>query len=73
MSGEPRDRDLARQGRVVAVVIMATAVLWVALSAFGPSLGISFRYARLIDLVALAAFLWAFIVTFRIWRARDRD
>ena len=65
-----KDTDTARQGRVVALVIIATALLWVGSLALGPRLGISNRVAGLIDLAALAAFLWAFIVTFSIWRRR---
>jgi len=39
----------------------------------GPELGLSGRYAILIDLLALAAFFWALVVTFQIWRQRQSD
>ena len=68
-----KDTKSARQGRMVAIVIIATALLWVASLALGPRLGISGRIAGLIDLAALAAFLWAFIVTFTIWRRRKDE
>ncbi len=67
---EGRDLTLARQARLVAVVIAATAVLW---------LGAQWmvepgnRYMVLIDLAALAAFIWALVATWRIWRRTKRQ
>ena len=70
----PPDRDdepaLARQGRLVALVIAAAALLWLAAQWLGPRLGLAGKYALLIDFAALAAFVWALIVTYRIWRRR---
>ena len=47
----------------------ATMVLWMAAQWLGGQLGWEARYVFLFDLAALAAFLWALVVTYRIWRA----
>ena len=70
MSDREKDTALARQGRMVALVIVGTTVLWLLVQLIGPELGLPDRFAFLFDLFALAAFLWAFIVTFGIWRRR---
>lgn len=66
-----RDRTLSRQGRLVAVVIVATALLWL-----GGQWVLSFtevapRWAFLIDFAALGAFVWAILVALRLWRERQ--
>jgi hypothetical protein len=68
----PHDTDtgLARQARQVAVVLVATAVLWMLLTWAGGLYGWPARFAFLIDLLALAGFAWALIVSLRLWRAR---
>ena len=70
MTKREKDTALARQGRMVALVIVGTTVLWLLAQLIGPELGLAGRFAFLFDLFALAAFLWAFIVTFGIWRRR---
>ncbi|PRX32698.1 hypothetical protein SAMN05216257_10679 [Meinhardsimonia xiamenensis] len=70
--GSDRERSLARQGRLVAAVIAVTAVLWLAAQWLGGKLGLPPRYAFLFDFAALAAFLWALIVGWRLWR-QSRD
>jgi hypothetical protein len=47
--------------------------IWIAAQWIGPELGLSGRYAILIDLLVLAAFFWALVVTFQIWRKRQSD
>jgi hypothetical protein len=69
-SVEAQERALAAKGRMVSLVIVGTMVLWVLSLWFGPSVGITNRYALLIDLFALAALLWTFIVSWQIKRAR---
>ncbi len=64
------DRTLARQGRQAALVIAAAMLIWVGAQWLGRELGWEARYAFLFDLAALAAFLWAMLVTYRIWRKR---
>ncbi|WP_421704629.1 DUF5337 domain-containing protein [Aliiroseovarius sp.] len=72
MSIDPK-QDTARQGRVAAVVIAATGVLWIGSTFAGSQLGWSHRTLALFDLAALAGFAWALIAIYRIWRARQND
>ncbi|MDQ2066674.1 DUF5337 family protein [Xinfangfangia sp. CPCC 101601] len=60
----------ARSARLVAVVLAVTMILWMGLQVVGGEMGWSPRFAFLFDLAALAAFLWALVVTYQIWRAR---
>lgn len=64
------DRSMAGQSRTVAVVIATTTIIWLGGQWLGRELGFAGRYSLLIDLAALAGFIWAFVVTFRMWRAR---
>jgi hypothetical protein len=68
-SPEP-DRHLARQARLVALVLAGTMVLWMAAQWLGGQFGWQSRYVFLFDFAALAAFVWSLIVTYRLWRAR---
>jgi hypothetical protein len=67
----PADPARARQARLVAIVIAATALLWMAAQWLGGAMGWQARYAVLFDLAALAAFAWAMIATWRLWRQRQ--
>ncbi|MDP4031956.1 MAG: DUF5337 domain-containing protein [Pseudorhodobacter sp.] len=64
------DRQMARQARLAAVVIAVTMALWMGAQWLGGKMGWETRYAFLFDLAALAAFFWALVVTFQIWRRR---
>ncbi|MCC5992755.1 MAG: DUF5337 domain-containing protein [Rhodobacteraceae bacterium] len=68
-----RDMALARQARLAALVMCVAIVAWVLLQMIGREYGWQARFAFLIDFAALAAFGWALIVTFRIWRQRNAD
>ena len=65
-----KDKELARQGRLVALVIAGTMVLWMAAQWLGGALGLAVRYVFLFDLAALAALTWALVVGLQIWRKR---
>lgn len=67
---EARERALAARGRMVSLVIVGTMLAWIATLWLGPRFGLTTRYAILIDLVALAALLWSFVVSWQIKRAR---
>ncbi|MFD2738596.1 DUF5337 domain-containing protein [Sulfitobacter aestuarii] len=67
---EADDRALARKGRMVALVIAGTMLLWIAAQWAGPALGLAGRYALLFDFAALAALFWAMVVIFQMWQAR---
>ncbi|WP_413875915.1 DUF5337 domain-containing protein [Albidovulum sp.] len=66
------DMALAREARLVAVVIAATMMLWLGAQWLGGRAGWDSRYVFLFDLAALAAFIWALVVTWRIWRRGQR-
>lgn len=61
---------LIRQVRLAAIVMSLTMVLWVAGQYIGGQLGLDPRYAILLDLAAIAALVWALIVTYWVWKAR---
>ena len=67
------DRQLAKTARMVAIVIAATMLAWIGAQWLGPRMGLAGRYVFLFDLAALAAFFWALVVTFQIWRKRRED
>jgi len=69
-SEKEKNRDLARQGRLVGVLIAMTMVLWMAAQWLGGEMGWDLRYVFLFDLVALAAFAWGMYLTWQLWRKR---
>lgn len=71
---KPTQNDQIRaKGRAAGLVIAITGLLWVLAQWIGPKVGLGPRYAILVDLMALAAFVWALIVTFQMWRTRRDD
>ena len=74
MPERPSDKELrnAAQARLVAIVIAATMILWMGAQWAGGALGWQARYVFLFDFAALAAFFWALVVTYQIWRNRQR-
>ncbi|MGB3313877.1 MAG: DUF5337 domain-containing protein [Albidovulum sp.] len=69
---KPEDMRLAKEARLVAVVITATMILWLGAQWLGGKAGWETRFVFLFDLAALAAFIWAMVVTWRIWRRQKR-
>ncbi|SPF75950.1 hypothetical protein ALP8811_00945 [Aliiroseovarius pelagivivens] len=65
--------NIRRQGRMAALVIAATGLLWVGGTFAGNSLGWSNRTMALVDMLALAGFVFGLVVTYRIWRQRQTD
>ncbi len=61
------------QSRIAAIVILVTFPVWMALSWLGGRMGWNASYAILADLVALAAFFWAMVVLFKVWRRRRQN
>lgn len=55
---------------MVAIVLSVTMLAWLALQWLGGHFGWATRWVFLFDLAALAAFVWAMIVTVGLWRAR---
>lgn len=66
-----KDHGLARQARLVAVVIAAAMVIWMGGQWIGGKMGWDPSYAILLDLFAAAAMVWSLIVTWRIWRHKS--
>ena len=70
--GAPTSKELAvmRQMRLIGAVIAAATVLWLILGEIGRQYGWEGRYALLIDLAAIAAYVWALINAWMLWRKR---
>ena len=66
-----KDRAFAAQAKRVGLVLLGTIVLWVLVQDFGSQHGWPPRYALLADLAALAAFVWALVTTWRLWKQRN--
>ena len=66
-----QDRARAMQARLAAVVLAGTMILWMGAQWLGGKLGWEARYAFLFDLMAMAAFVWTMVVTWRLWRSRN--
>ena len=67
---DPQDMLVARKARLVGLVLAATMALWIGAQVVGGEMGWDTRFAILFDFAALAAFFWALVVTYQIWRAR---
>ena len=69
---DPREKDraFAQQARLVAIVIAGAMLFWMGAQWLGGHYGWEARYVFLFDLAALAAFVWALAVTWRLWRGR---
>jgi hypothetical protein len=66
-----QDQEIARLGRRAALVIAGTGVLWVLASLIGAQYGLSLRVRALFDLMALGGFVYAFVLIYQLWRARQ--
>lgn len=73
MSHDPKFQARAKQGRLAGLVIAFTGALWVVATWAGTHWDWPQRSRALVDLAALGGFLFALIVTYRIWRARRKD
>jgi threonine/homoserine/homoserine lactone efflux protein len=68
-----RYTELARKGRMVAIVIAGTGLFWILASVLGGQFGLTQRTRALFDLMALAGFVWALWMIYQIWRLRQDD
>ncbi|MBK6466999.1 MAG: DUF5337 domain-containing protein [Rhodobacter sp.] len=62
--------QMARKARLVGLVLAGTMALWIGAQVVGDEMGWDTRFAFLFDFAALAAFVWALVVTYQIWRVR---
>ena len=67
---ERDDIESARRARTIGVVLAFTMILWMGVQLLGASLGFPPGLAFIFDGLALAAFVWALVATFRIWQKR---
>ncbi|MDR9394193.1 DUF5337 domain-containing protein [Roseovarius sp. SYSU LYC5161] len=65
-----QDGNIERKGRFTAIVIAGTGVFWILATLIGGELELSNRIRALFDMLALAGFIWALVLTYQIWRAR---
>lgn len=73
MANKDDEQRLRARGRFSGLLIAGTMLLWLAAQAIGPRFGLAGKWAVLIDLIALAAFTFALIMTYQIWRAHRDD
>ncbi|RMH49708.1 MAG: hypothetical protein D6686_07430 [Alphaproteobacteria bacterium] len=74
MSSErERREERARQGRVASLVIAFTGALWVVAVWAGNHWDWPQRYRALADLAALGGFVFALILTWRLWKSGRKD
>ncbi|MEQ8366440.1 MAG: DUF5337 domain-containing protein [Roseicyclus sp.] len=64
------ERRRVAQIRRAAIVMAATMILWMGAQFLGGQLGLPVRFVFLFDLAAIAALVWAMIVTYWVWKAR---
>jgi len=69
----PAGRGDTAQLRLAAGVIVVAALVWLAAQWLGPMFGLPLKYGFLVDFAVMAAFVWAMIVVFGIWRRRQHD
>ena len=61
---KPSDTKRGKQAKRAALVIAGTMALWILLQLIGAQYDWAPKYALLIDLAALAGFIWALVITF---------
>ena len=66
-------KQMQRKTRLVAIVIAATTIGWLAAQVLGKQVGLPGRYALLFDFAALAGFFWSLVAIYQIWRARQQQ
>ncbi len=59
------------EGRRIALVVAGAAVFWVAVEFLGGQMGWPPKYILLADLSVGAAFIWAMVAAFRLWRRQS--
>jgi len=68
-----RDTELARKGRMAAMVIAGTALFWILATLLGGQFGLTQRTRALFDLMALGGVVWALWMIYQLWRLRQGD
>jgi len=73
MAREGKTTGSDPQARLAAAVVIVTFPAWLGLTWLGGRLGWDPSYAFLADFSALAAFAWALVVLFQVWRKRQQN
>ncbi|MCY1125934.1 DUF5337 family protein [Frigidibacter sp. RF13] len=68
----PHQDGIAKTGRLVALVIALTMILWMAAQWIGVRIGLHPSFAFLFDLAALAALFWSLVVLYGLWQRQKR-
>jgi hypothetical protein len=69
---DAEDEAVAKAGRVIALVIAATTILWLGAQWLGGRIGLDPSYAFLFDLAALAAMFWSLVAIWRLWQRQKQ-
>jgi len=65
------DKKNKSQMRIASAVIIFTIVAWMLINFLGSQFNWEPKFAFLFDFFAIAAFIWALIVIFRVWLNRN--
>lgn len=68
-----QDAEIARKGRLAALVIAGSGVFWILATVMGGVLALDQRVRALFDLMALGGFVFAFVLIYQLWRLRQRN
>jgi hypothetical protein len=68
-----KDDGNTKLAKRAAIVILVTFPSWMGFSYLGGKMGLDPSYAILGDLAALAAFTWAMVVLYQVWRHRQQN
>ncbi|MGV6811384.1 MAG: DUF5337 domain-containing protein [Brevirhabdus sp.] len=64
------ESELARRAKRIAILLAVVMAAWMGAQVLGGTMGLEPRFAFLVDFAALAAFAWALVNIYWIWRAR---
>lgn len=74
MSGDAgEDAARAAKGRRLAIIMVATAFIFMGVEFAGATYGWSNQTMGLLELGIAAVFVWVMIETYRLWRARQQN
>lgn len=68
---KPDHKSTQVQAARIGVALVVTMGLWLGAQSLGAAMGWDGRIALVFDFAALAAFMWALVGTYRIWRQRQ--
>ncbi|MDZ7709358.1 MAG: DUF5337 domain-containing protein [Roseovarius sp.] len=66
-----QDAEIARKGRLAALVIAGTGLFWILATLLGGYMALDQRVRALFDLMALGGFVFALLLIYQLWRARQ--